>query len=66
MAQVLSVEKRLLETVRVRTPIQIPKTKGIKVQDIWEELNDNERISAFLLMITEGRAVPREYFLNLG
>ena len=66
VAQILSGEKRLLETVEVGTPIQIPKAKGIKVQDIWEELKDNERISVFLPTITEGRAVPREYFLNVG
>lgn len=66
ISQLLAGEKMLIKATEVGSIAQIPRAKGVMIEDFWDEFKDSNKMHMFLPDFTPGMRVPREYFFNVS
>jgi len=65
VSQIIAKEKKLLKLSEIGGLIELPKAKGILVNDIWEEFKDVNDLHMYFPDIHDSQFVPRTYFYNV-
>jgi hypothetical protein len=65
ISQLLAGEKKLLKIEDVGNPLELPKCKGIFVDELWIKYKENNGLSLYFPDMTENHQVPRTYFFNV-
>jgi hypothetical protein len=65
ISQVLAGEKLLLRVNEVGHVLQVPKAKGMLVEDLWIQCKELNQLHAYLPDVTPRSHIPRTYFLNV-
>lgn len=65
IAQILSGEKRLLKLDQVGHQVEIPKLRGFRVEDLWQEYHNKNYFEEYFPDATNMLRIPRNYFYNV-
>lgn len=65
VSQVLAGEKLLLRADQVGHVQELPRAKGVLIEELWEECRQINSMHAYLPDVTPKTHVPRTYFLNV-
>ena len=65
ISQILADEKKLVKMASVGNPIELPKVKGLFVQDLFWKYKDVKDLDKYFPDVSEGHRVPRNYFFNV-
>ena len=66
VAQVLAQEKRLLKLEDVGHQLEVPKSKGLLVSELWDRLKNVNGLHTYFPDILRSERVPRDYFFNVA
>jgi hypothetical protein len=66
IAQVLSGAKKLVRVQQVGYPVELPKVKGLYVQELYWHYCDEHSLRDYFPDMGESHRVPRTYFFNVS
>lgn len=66
ISQVLGGEKKLLRVAEVGHVLDLPRARGMLIEDLWARSRDENNLHAYLPDVTARAHVPRTYFLNVS
>ena len=65
VGEILSGQKKLLKAYQINSNFKMPKSKGMSVNGLFDELKTDQEFMMYFPKITEKMNVPREYFFNV-
>ena len=65
VAQVLAGEKRLLRVDQVGHVQELPKARGVLVNELWEHCKSINELHCYFPDVTPRSQIPRTYFYNV-
>lgn len=65
IGQILSGEKKLLKSEEVGPPVNLPRFRGIVIENMWEDFKNEDDFAKYFPMTKKGTHIPREYFINV-